>query len=106
MLFVARTEDVSMVCNDPAVWQWVGAICPLYFLDITQDISGPGQEVRTLHHNIITRTRHIDPPDPKGTRACKASTNKLPPSSGNCESLTNLYRGYDHVNVSDSPKKP
>ena len=51
-----------MVCNDMTVWLWVPAICPLYFLDITQDISVEGgQEVTTLHHNIITRTRHIDP---------------------------------------------
>ena len=89
MLFVARTEDVSMVCNDPAVWQWVGAICPLYFLDITQDISGPGQEVRTLHHNIITRTRHIDPPTLRALGLAKHQpTNSLLPT-GNWESLTN-----------------
>ena len=64
-----------MVCNDMTVWLWVPAICPLYFLDITQDISVEGgQEVTTLHHNIITRTRHIDPlppSHPANTQACK-----------------------------------
>ena len=68
MLFVARREArrrLYMVCNDMTVWLRVPAICPLYFLDITQDISVEGgQEVTTLHHNIITRTRHSDPLPP------------------------------------------